>query len=62
VQADRFHLNWQVLTDEKSYIEAAVDRFHRWQRGEQRIPVPREAIASLDSAKYEQFFGLVTGA
>jgi hypothetical protein len=61
-QAAHFHDNWQVLTDEDSYIDAAVDRFHRWQRREQRTPVPPEAIASLDGAKYEQFFRLVTGA
>ena len=61
-QAGHFHDNWQVLTDEDSYIDAAVDRFHRWQRREQRTPVPPEAIASLDGAKYEQFFRLVTGA
>jgi hypothetical protein len=57
-----FHENWQVLTDEDSYIEAAVDYFQRWQQKEPRKPVLREAIALLDEAKYEQFFKLVTGA
>lgn len=61
-QAARFHTNWQVMSDEDAYIDAAVDRFHRWQQGEERTPIAREAIASLDGAKYEQFFKLVTGA
>lgn len=60
-QALRFHPNWNVLTDEEAYVNAAVDRFQRWGQGEQRTPIPRETIASLDSAKYEQFFKLVTG-
>ncbi len=60
--AATFHPNWQVATDEDGYVDAAVDRFHRWQQGEQRMPVPNELIASLDGAKYEQFFSLVTGA
>jgi hypothetical protein len=49
------------LTDEEAYVDAAVDRFQRWGQGEQRIPIPRETIASLDSTKYEQLFKLVTG-
>lgn len=61
-EAVHFHKNWQVLTDEDSYIEAAVDYFQRWQQKEPRKPVLREAIALLDEAKYEQFFKLVTGA
>jgi hypothetical protein len=60
-QASRFHPNWNVLTDEEAYVNAAIDRFQRWGQGEQRTPIPRETIASLDSAKYEQFFKLVTG-
>lgn len=60
-QASRFHPNWNVLTDEEAYVNAAVDRFQRWGQGEQRTPISREMIASLDSAKYEQFFKLVTG-
>jgi hypothetical protein len=60
-QASRFHPNWNVLTDEETYVNAAVDRFQRWGQGEQRTPIPRETIVSLDSAKYEQFFKLVTG-
>jgi hypothetical protein len=60
-QASRFHPNWHVSTDEEVYIDAAVDRFERWRQGEQRIPISRETITSLDDAKYEQFFNLVTG-
>jgi glycosyltransferase involved in cell wall biosynthesis len=60
-QASRFHPNWHVSTDEEVYIDAAVERFERWRQGEQRIPISRETITSLDGAKYEQFFNLVTG-
>ncbi len=61
-QAASFHPNWQVSNDEDAYVDAAVERFQRWQQGEPRMPMPREKIAALDGAKYEQFFRLVTGA
>jgi glycosyltransferase involved in cell wall biosynthesis len=61
-QATRFHSNWVVSTNEEDYIYAATNCFRRWQRGEERKPTPREKIISLDSAKYEKFFELVTGA
>jgi hypothetical protein len=61
-QAAHFHQNWKVSMNESDYIDAAVDFFQRWQRGEHRTPMPSDTIASLDDTKYEQFFKLVTGA
>ncbi len=60
-KARSFHPNWQVATDIHGYVEAAVASFKRWQSGEPRPDMDRSAVASLDSAKYEQFFRLVTG-
>jgi predicted O-linked N-acetylglucosamine transferase (SPINDLY family) len=61
-KAANFHQNWRVSTNESEYVETAVDCFQRWHQGEHRAPMPSDTIASLDGAKYEQFFKLVTGA
>jgi hypothetical protein len=61
-KAANFHQNWRVSTNESEYVETAVDCFQRWHQGEHRAPMLSDTIASLDGAKYEQFFKLVTGA
>ena len=60
IEASNFNSNWNVLNNEAEYINAAVDRFQSWTKGDNRISIPVEVINSLDAEKYSKFFKLVT--